>query len=365
MSNEILSPAEASELQSIPFEPAHEASLLSLHRRVFNEERSAEFLHWRRQGSDGKEAITQVLCTKRSGTVRAHFSIHPTRWNWLGGPILGGQVLDSMTDPAEPMSRYFRDNVDKCIARARDAGVQFMFGFPNGKGLPLMAKHHGCVPLLHLKQYYLNLGLPRVAPLANQPWLQRPADALVRLALRIRFLAKKWIYVRAIGGDFRIERGNAPPPGYDRFWNTMKARFLLCRWKDANYLRWRYRAPLYEPRDCRHYALYRNGSMVAYGVVVFRKQVAYLTELMAQDFDVPIARVLFYELVLDVLSSSARLLCFAGIDAGFFDRVLEDMRRRPAWDLLLMVRFLGNKTTIPVFHSLESWTISTGDTDLL
>jgi hypothetical protein len=352
-------------LRSVPFKTEHEQSLLSLHRRVFNAERTMEFLRWRRHSADGKEAITQVLCATDSPNVRAHFSIHPTRWNMLGRPIWAGQVLDTLTDPDAPMPREFRSNVDRCIERATESGLLFMFGFPNEKGVPLMVKHHACIPVVHLRQYFLRLAPPPVALFRNAPWLRRIGASLMGIGISARFRVKRWLYRKALGGTFRVERSAEPPHDYEKFWNRVKSRYLLSRWKDTAYLRWRYRSPVQSFDACRFYALYRNGSMEAFAVVVVRKGIAYLTELMANDFDVPTARLLFYDVVLDTVRRPVDVLCFAGIDAGFLERTLEDMHQRPAWDLLLMVRYLSPNKELPVFNCVESWSLTTGDTDVL
>ena len=197
--------------------------------------RAADLVRWQfAEPPVGSVYVDFAVDDRADGeTVAAIYAVVPFAASLGGRDCVAAQSLDTLTDARYRGRGLFVALAKRTYARLAEAGVAFVFGFPNENSMHgfferLEWQSLDPVPMLFrpLRVGYVlsRLGLPaRVAALAGEARLPLPRVRLPR-GCKIREVA-----------DFDAS--------FDALWERFAAGIGVCLRRDAAYLRWRFRRP--------------------------------------------------------------------------------------------------------------------------
>ncbi|MDH5493683.1 MAG: GNAT family N-acetyltransferase [Myxococcales bacterium] len=203
------------------------------------------------------------------GSIAGIYAVQMVRMRVDGELRLAAQSVDTLVGSAYRGQGLFVRLAEQTYRRCAEAGVDFVYGFPNGNSA------HG---------FFNRLGWSTLDPV---PFMIRPLRigfALSKLGLELPRLGD----LRLPCGRPRLEKDEefrdvmAFGPEFDALWGRFAEGIGVAIERDAQYLRWRCRDK--PGHRYQTIGLYRAGQLVAYAILIVANKhggrVGYLLELL-------------------------------------------------------------------------------------
>lgn len=212
--------------------------ILALFRRVFGGDRS--LAHWRWKFVDNPTGRMFVCVADDHADIVGQYALLPTWMNAGGRKVLGGQSLDTMTDPAYRKQGMFVSLAEQCFAKAALDRVELLYGFPNEQSYRGFVERLGWRDLGRLR-CLMRIISPQILTPVLRRWVKSRmlASLLAKPAYRLlNFWARE--HHGELAARIGIRSVDAFDERFDALWAKIKGTLPIAVWKDSRYLNWRY-----------------------------------------------------------------------------------------------------------------------------
>ncbi len=341
---------------------------LALQNMYFGTKRTMADWNWRSVDNPYVQMATWVGAVGER--IVAGYSVVGMYFSVFGRPVPISQSADAVIHPDYRGTGAFNE----LFSGTMQLGFQFsdiVYGFPNEQSMrPILLNSRTDFILFNMSTYSLRLSLSRQSGLSDS---DSDSGVVENLGKRSNPLASIFRAYRTFQnaiclwsnrGDssLSIQRCEKLPDGYEEFWNEVKARELICIWKDSQYMRWRYDSN--PSRQAVYIVARRCDSIVGLVNYAQRNSILYILELLVPSYDVSLGKLLVSTVIKESLEKNVELVKFYGHDRGYFELVFSEFTRQPSEDLSFQAQFNDDALREICTQSLN-WSATTGDTDVL
>lgn len=117
-----------------PYQTGDEHKIVALFKTVFGKDMQLEYWHWR--FGDGNPWGSTIVVAMDGDTMAAHYAVCHQQATYNGRVFLTAQSMTTMTHPDYRGQGLFVKCAALCFENAKDAGVKFVWGFPNKNSAP-------------------------------------------------------------------------------------------------------------------------------------------------------------------------------------------------------------------------------------